>query len=72
MARRRYLSRRGAQNRLHSLYTKLGVEREEEPGSMFSPRNRAVFEGLRRGLINADVLAEENAALERWIVENPD
>ena len=70
IARRRYLSRRGAQNRLHSLYTKLGVEREEEPGSMFSPRNRAVFEGFRRGLINADVLAGESAALDRWLEEN--
>lgn len=72
VARRRYLSRRGAQNRLHSLYTKLGVEREEEPGSVFSPRNRAVFEGLRRGLLNADVLTAENASLERWLEENPD
>jgi len=72
VARRRYLSRRGAQNRLHSLYTKLSVEREEEPGSMFSPRNRAVFEGLRRGLLNAEVLSEENSLLERWIEENPD
>jgi len=72
VARRRYLSRRGAQNRIHSLYTKLGVEREEEPGSMFSPRNRAVFEGLRRGLINSDVLAAEQTALERWMEENPD
>lgn len=72
IARRRYLSRRGAQNRLHSLYLKLGVEREEEPGSKFSPRNRAVFEGLRRGLLNADVLAAENEALEHWILENPD
>src|SRR4051812_42325438 len=72
IARRRYLSRRGAQNRLHSLYTKLGVEREEEPGSMFSPRNRAVFEGMRRGLLNADVIAQENVLLERWIEENPD
>jgi DNA-binding NarL/FixJ family response regulator len=72
IARRRYLSRRGAQNRLHSLYIKLGVEREEEPGSLFSPRNRAVFEGLRRGLLNTDVLAAENAALERWLEENPD
>jgi DNA-binding NarL/FixJ family response regulator len=72
VARRRYLSRRGAQNRIHSLYTKLGVEREEEPGSIFSPRNRAVFEGLRRGLINADVLADENRALERWMEENPE
>lgn len=70
IARRRYLSRRGAQNRLHSLYTKLGVEREEEPGSMFSPRNRAVFEGMRRGLINADVLLEENRLLERWMADN--
>ena len=52
VARRRYLSRRGAQNRLHSLYTRLGVERSEEcdePGSTFSPRNRAVFEGHRVG-----------------------
>jgi DNA-binding NarL/FixJ family response regulator len=72
IARRRYLSRRGAQNRLHSLYTRLGVEREEEPGSMFSPRNRAVFEGLRRGLLNVDVLNQESAALERWMEENPD
>lgn len=72
IARRRYLSRRGAQNRLHSLYTKLGVEREEEPGSMFSPRNRAVFEGLRRGLINADVLLEENRLLEAWMADNLD
>ncbi|MFN3652816.1 MAG: response regulator [Armatimonadota bacterium] len=72
VARRRYLSRRGAQNRIHSLYLKLGVEREEEPGSLFSPRNRAVFEGLRRGLLNADVLAAENQALERWREENPD
>jgi DNA-binding NarL/FixJ family response regulator len=76
VARRRYLSRRGAQNRLHSLYTKLGVERdvgrEEEPGSMFSPRNRAVFEGLRRGLLNADVVLAESVALDRWMEENPE
>lgn len=76
VARRRYLSRRGAQNRLHSLYTKLGVERDpsgdEEPGSMFSPRNRAVFEGLRRGLLNADVLVAESAVLDRWMEENPE
>lgn len=72
IARRRYLSRRGAQNRLHSLYLRLGVERAEEPGALFSPRNRAVYEGLRRGLVNADVLNAENRALETWIEENPD
>ena len=48
------------------------MERDEEPGSLFSPRNRAVFEGLRRGLINADVLNAENTALERWLQENPE
>jgi DNA-binding NarL/FixJ family response regulator len=74
VARRRYLSRRGAQNRIHSLYIKLGVERldVDEPGSMFSPRNRCVWEALHRGLINADVLEAENAALKRWIEENPE
>ena len=72
VARRRYLSRRGAQNRIHSLYLRLGVERDEEPGSIFSPRNRAVFEGLRRGLINAEVLDQENRALERWLADNPE
>jgi len=72
VARRRYLSRRGAQNRIHGLYLKLGVEREEEAGSLFSPRNRAVCEGFRRGLINTDVLAQEHEALERWRLDNPD
>jgi DNA-binding NarL/FixJ family response regulator len=73
IARRRYLSRRGAQNRLHSLYLKLGVEREDDdPGATFSPRNRAVYEGLRRGLLNPDILAEENARLEQWLAENPE
>lgn len=72
IARRRYLSRRGAQNRLHSLYLKLGVEREEEPTALFSPRNRAVFEGLRRGLLNHDILGEESARLEKWLEENPE
>lgn len=72
IARRRYLSRRGAQNRLHTLYLKLGVERDEEPGSLYSPRNRAVCEGILRGLINADVLKSEQAALETWLTENPE
>jgi DNA-binding NarL/FixJ family response regulator len=73
IARRRYLSRRGAQNRLHSLYTKLGVEREDDdPVATFSPRNRAVYEGLMRGLVNVDILAEENARLERWLREDSD
>lgn len=73
IARRRYLSRRGAQNRLHSLYLKLGVEREEEePGGTFSPRNRAVFEALRRGLLNREILVEEAARLDQWLADNPE
>ena len=73
VATRRYLSRRGAQTRIHALYVKLGVDRaEDETGGLFSPRACAVFEGLRRGLLNADVLREENESLVRWLEENPD
>jgi hypothetical protein len=52
---------------------KLGVEREEEePGGNFSPRNRAVFEALRRGLLNREILLEEAARLDEWLRDNPD
>ena len=71
IARRRYLSRRGVQNRLRSLYTKLGVE--HVPTSHFSIsdtinlRTRAVAIALRRGLINNTVLEEQERLLETWL-----
>jgi DNA-binding NarL/FixJ family response regulator len=71
IARRRYLSERGVQNRLRELYAKLGVDLEqvvdERWGSTYSPRSRAISLGLQRGLINAEELAREDESLRRWL-----
>jgi DNA-binding NarL/FixJ family response regulator len=71
IARRRYLSERGVQNRLRELYAKLGIDVEqvidERWGSTYSPRSRAISIALQRGLINADELAGENEALRKWL-----
>src|SRR5262249_8071296 len=74
IARRRFLSRRGVQNRLSALYAKLGLDQETEeaaltssesapPSQTFNPRNRAVLMALLRGLINPTELAREADAL---------
>jgi DNA-binding NarL/FixJ family response regulator len=83
IARRRFLSRRGVQNRLSALYTKLGVDNEEEElgghvagpsamagGQVFNARNRAVLVALLRGLINATELAREADDLKLWLAAN--
>ena len=71
IARRRYLSERGVQNRLRELYTKLQVDIEQvaDPklGHTYNPRGRAMLMALKRGLINADELAEEDEKLKRWL-----
>ncbi len=71
IAERRYLSRRGVQNRLKSLYAKLGIELdfpESETGNeMANPRTRAISIALRRGLINAYVIKEEEEKLHAWL-----
>ncbi|MGV6858589.1 MAG: response regulator [bacterium] len=71
IAKRRYLSRRGVQSRLKSLYIKLGVDLEkfqlEDVGEVINPRARAVNVALRRGLINAHELEQEEAALNLWL-----
>jgi DNA-binding NarL/FixJ family response regulator len=71
IARRRYLSERGVQNRLRELYSKLGVDVEqvvdERWGSTYSPRSRAISLGLQRGLINAEELGREDESLRRWL-----
>lgn len=71
IARRRYLSERGVQNRLRELYAKIGVDVEqvvdERWGSTYSPRSRAISLGLQRGLINAEELAREDDSLRRWL-----
>ncbi|MFY9557007.1 MAG: response regulator transcription factor [Blastocatellia bacterium] len=71
IARRRYLSERGVQNRLRELYAKLSIDIEqiidERWGSTYSPRSRAISIALQRGLINADELAGENESLQAWL-----
>ncbi|HSB07937.1 MAG TPA: response regulator transcription factor [Blastocatellia bacterium] len=71
IARRRYLSERGVQNRLRELYAKLSIDIEQivdqRWGNTYSPRSRAISLALQRGLINADELARENEALQQWL-----
>lgn len=71
IAQRRYLSRRGVQSRLNSLYNKLGIDQEqfhgEKFGDAFNLRNRAVAVALRRGLINAFELEHEEKDFQAWL-----
>jgi DNA-binding NarL/FixJ family response regulator len=71
IAQRRYLSRRGVQSRLNSLYSKLGLDQEqfqgEKFGDAFNLRNRAVAVALRRGLINAFELEHEEGDFQGWL-----
>ncbi|PLX73021.1 MAG: DNA-binding response regulator [Desulfuromonas sp.] len=70
IAQRRYLSRRGVQSRLNSLYCKLGIDQEqyhtEKYGDALNLRNRAVAVALRRGLINAFELENEEEVFQEW------
>lgn len=71
IAQRRYLSRRGAQNRLQSLYAKLGANLESDSqsgqGELLNVRARAVALALQRGLINAFELQKEEQLLAQWL-----
>jgi DNA-binding NarL/FixJ family response regulator len=71
IAQRRYLSRRGVQSRLNSLYSKLGVDQEQfhsdKVGDAFNLRNRAVAVALRRGLVNAFELENEEEDFQAWL-----
>ena len=71
IAQRRYLSRRGVQSRLNSLYGKLGLDQEQfqsdKVGDAFNLRNRAVAVAMRRGLINAFELEREEEELQGWL-----
>lgn len=70
IAQRRFITKRGVQNRLASLYSKLGVTDEqyasEKFGNLYSPRTRAVTLSFIRGLINQRTLEKENEFLAQW------
>ncbi|MDH5446052.1 MAG: response regulator transcription factor, partial [Gammaproteobacteria bacterium] len=63
IAKRRYLSRRGVQNRLRSLYNKLDADHImptlQQQSDIVNMRNRAVSIALRRGLLNYPELEKE-------------
>lgn len=71
IAERRYLSRRGVQNRLQSLYTKLGANQEPDTkpseSELLNVRSRAVALALQRGLINSFELQKEEQLLAHWL-----
>lgn len=69
IAQRRYLSRRGAQNRLKSLYNKLGVSQDDisTDSESLNLRTRAVSVAMRRGLINNYELEQEESSLQNWM-----
>jgi DNA-binding NarL/FixJ family response regulator len=73
IAQRRYLSRRGAQNRLKSLYNKLGVTQSPDDGTKgeaLNLRTRAISIAMRRGLLNSFELEQEEARLQEWLKKN--
>ena len=70
IAQRRYLSRRGVQSRLNSLYNKLGIDQEQfhcdKYGDSFNLRNRAVAVSTARGLVNAFEMEHEEEEFQIW------
>ncbi|MDH4274903.1 MAG: response regulator transcription factor [Gammaproteobacteria bacterium] len=71
IAERRFLSRRGVQNRLQSIYAKLGANMEPAANpnvsELLNIRTRAVALALQRGLINPYELKREEQRLEDWL-----
>ena len=74
IARRRYLSRRGVQNRLRSLYDKLDADHiiptAQQQSDIVNMRNRSVSIALRRGLLNKPELEKEEQLLQQWLHED--
>lgn len=71
IAHRRYLSRRGVQNRLKSLYQKMELDPlqidEDHLHEVINLRARTLSVAFRRGLINTFILEEEEKALQEWL-----
>jgi len=71
IAQRRYLSKRGVQSRLKSLYEKLDIENDKISLSSFGKkvnlRSRAVAIALQRGLLNSVELSNAEDELMIWL-----
>ncbi|MFO7604628.1 MAG: response regulator transcription factor [Gammaproteobacteria bacterium] len=73
IARRHYLSRRGAQSRLKSLYQKLGADQHpalrDRLADTINLRSRTVALALDRGLLNQEILRAEMQRLDTWLLQ---
>ncbi|MDH5544569.1 MAG: response regulator transcription factor [Gammaproteobacteria bacterium] len=69
IARRRYLSRRGVQNRLAAIYQKLNANDESVTPEWINPRVRAVKQAIERGLLNDEILRQADEALQHWLAQ---
>ena len=69
IAKRRYLSRRGVQNRLAAIYHKLNANDESVTPEWINPRVRAVKQAIERGLLNDEILRQADDALQRWLAQ---
>lgn len=65
IAKRRFLSKRGVQSRLKSLYEKLGIDRSSSNDGI-NPRSRAVALALTRGLLNKHELDRAEIRFSEW------
>lgn len=73
IAARRCISVRGVQNRTSTLLAKLMknqvADGKVSPGGMeiFNPRNRLVFQALRRGLLDPDEISKLEDEMREWL-----
>lgn len=72
IARRRHVSVRGVQNRVSILEAKLlkgqnVIARENSGLEVYNTRARAIFEAMRRGLIDHDMLEEMDQEMREWM-----
>jgi DNA-binding NarL/FixJ family response regulator len=72
IARRHFLSRRGAQSRLKSLYEKLAIQQEtfkenNQGMEVYNLRTKAVATALHRGLLNPFEMEKEEQRLQTWL-----
>lgn len=77
IASRRHISVRGVQNRLSMLSAKLfkGEDlflKENAGMEIYNSRTRLVLEGMKRGLIDADQIAQLELELNQWLAEEFD
>jgi DNA-binding NarL/FixJ family response regulator len=72
IAERRGISQRSVQNRLQSIYDKLGVHPVPGSEGVFNLRGRAVANGVLRKLLNFGTMEKGEADLREWLTDRGD